>query len=117
MADKFKGKTIVGLSQKITIIGKKRSKSVVAKVDTGATKGSIDSKLASSLQLGPVIKTKLVKSAHGNEVRPVISADIKIKNKNIKADFTLADRSHLKYSVLLGQNILKKGFIIDPSKK
>jgi len=117
MVDKFKGKTIVGLSHKITIIGKKKSKLIVARIDTGATKGSIDSKLASSLKLGPVIKTKLVKSAHGNEIRPVISAEIKIKDKKIKADFTLADRSHLKYSVLIGQNVLKKGFIIDPSKK
>jgi hypothetical protein len=29
----------------------------------------------------------------------------------------VADRSHLKYKILIGQNILKKGFIIDPQKK
>ena len=115
--DRLKGKILVGLTQKITIIGKKNKKSVIARVDTGATKGSIDSKLASSLQLGPIIKTKLVKSAHGKEIRPVIAADIMIGSKKMKSEFTLADRQHLKYSVLLGQNILKKGFIIDPSKK
>ena len=116
MADKFKGKIIIGLSQKITIFGKK-SKTLVAKVDTGATKSSIDSKLASKLQLGPVIRTKLVKSAQGREIRPVILAEIKMCGKKMESEFTLADRTHLKYAVLIGQNILKKGFIIDPSKK
>ena len=38
-------------------------------------------------------------------------------DKEIKTDFTLADRSNMKYSVLIGQNILKQGFLIDPSKE
>lgn len=89
----------------------------MARIDTGATKSSVDARLAAELALGPVIKTKLVKSAAGNKLRPVIKASIRISGKSLKSEFTIADRSHMKYRVLIGQNILKKGFLIDPTKK
>ena len=89
---------------------------MLAKMDTGASKSSIDSRLAARLKLGPVIKTKLIKSAHGNKLRPVIEAEVIIKGKKIKTEFTLADRAHLKYRVLIGQNILKHGFMVDATK-
>ena len=82
----------------------------------GLSTGVFDARLAAMLHLGPVIKTKLVKSAHGNSLRPVIEAKIRIGNKTIKAEFTLADRIHMKYQVLVGQNILKHNFLIDPKK-
>jgi len=111
-------KTIVGLTEKVTIIGPKgKGKRVVARIDTGATKSSVDAKLAAELALGPIIKTKLIKSASGNKMRPVLKAEIKIAKKKLKEEFTVADRSHLRYKVLVGQNILKKGFLIDPTKK
>ncbi|MFH2028676.1 MAG: RimK/LysX family protein [Nanoarchaeota archaeon] len=113
----YKEKTIIGLLEKVTIIGNGKKKTLTAKIDTGATKSSMDSRLAASLQLGPVIKTKLVKSAHGNKLRPIIEADIKFAGKEMKSEFTLADRIHMKYHVLIGQNILKHGFLIDLSKK
>ncbi len=34
----------------------------------------------------------------------------------MKVHFSIADRAHMKYKVLIGKNILKKGFLIDPSK-
>jgi len=113
-----KGKTIVGLTESVTVIGPAgKRKRITARIDTGATKSSVDAKLAAELALGPIIKTKLIKSASGNKMRPVLKAEIKIAKKNLKAEFTVADRSHLRYRVLVGQNILKKGFLIDPNKK
>jgi len=110
-------KTVVGLTEKVTIRGRAMEKTVLAKVDTGATKNSIDSRLAAELSLGPVVGTKLVKSAHGNSVRPIIKAEIVLAGKEMTTRFSLADRSHLKYKVLIGQNALKgRGFLIDPSK-
>ena len=119
MVKKLKrGKMIIGLSERVTIIGPtKKKKRVIARIDTGATKSSVDAKLAAELALGPIIKTKLVKSASGNKMRPVLKANIKIAKKELNEEFTVADRSHLKYRVLVGQNILKKGFLIDPTKK
>ncbi|MBD3248944.1 hypothetical protein GF336_02760 [Candidatus Woesearchaeota archaeon] len=109
--------TIVGLTEKITIKGPGGSKRLVARIDTGATMSSIDNKLASELKLGPVIRTKLVKSAHGNTVRPVMMASLKLAGRDLKSKFTIADRTHMKYRVLIGQNILKKNFLVDCSKK
>ena len=115
---KVDGKIIVGLTEDIELLSENgNSKEVTAKVDTGATKSSIDIKLASKLGLGPVIKSKMIKSAHGNKLRPIVEAEILLAEKKIRSEFTLADRTHMKYSVLVGINILKQGFLVDPSKK
>ena len=114
---KVNGKILVGLTEKIVLTSNNGSdKTVVAKIDTGATRSSIDIKLASKLNLGPVIKSKVIKSAHGNKLRPILEAEIVLAEKKIKAEFTLADRGHMKYAVLIGVNILKYGFLVDPSK-
>ena len=115
---KINGQITVGLTEIITLISpNKQKKDVAAKVDTGATRSSVDIKLASSLKLGPVIKSKMVKSASGNKLRPVIEVEIMLAGKKMKTEFTLADRSHMKFDVLIGVNILKDGFLVDPSKK
>ena len=109
-------KTVVGLVEKITLISSNgEAKEVEAKIDTGASKSSIDLKLASKLKLGPVIKSKMIKSAHGNKMRPVIEAEIILAGKRMKSEFTLADRTHMKYDALIGINTLKHGFLVDPS--
>ena len=110
------GKTVIGLVEKVEIRNSEGKKAVVAKIDTGATKSSIDTNLATELKLGPVIKSKLVKSAHGSKLRPIIEATIELAGMKIKSEFTLADREHMKYRILIGQNILKDGFLIDPTK-
>ena len=110
------GKVVIGLAEKVMVHYPKGRKNAVAKIDTGATKSSIDTNLAAELRLGPVIKSKLVKSAHGSKLRPIIEAEIELAGKKIKSEFTLADRAHMKYRILIGQNILKDGFLIDPTK-
>ena len=111
------GKIIVGLVEKVGFVGNNgTNQEVEAKIDTGATRSSIDIKLASKLNLGPVIQSKMVKSAHGNKLRPVIETEIVLAGKKIKSEFTLADRTHMKYPVLIGVNTLKYDYLIDPSK-
>ncbi len=120
MADKkyktYNSKIIIGLAEKIKIKGSDETMEVDAKIDTGATKSSIDSKLAAELKLGPIIRTRLVKSAHGNTLRPMINVELELAGQKMKSQFTIADRAHMKYRVLIGQNILKDKFLIDPSK-
>ncbi|MBS3148225.1 ATP-dependent zinc protease [Candidatus Woesearchaeota archaeon] len=106
----------VGLTARVILFGKTGRKEVVARIDTGATKSSIDSKLATELEIAGEFKRVLVKSASGSLHRGVVVADISIGGEIRAAEFTLADRTHLKYRVLIGQNILKKGFLVDPSK-
>mgnify|MGYP001593868723 CR=1 FL=1 len=110
------GRILIGLAERVSVYHHNGKKNVAAKIDTGATKSSIDTNLAAELKLGPVIKSKLIKSAHGSKLRPIIEATIELAGKTIKSEFTLADRAHMKYRILIGQNILKDGFLIDPTK-
>lgn len=104
-------KPIIGLIEPVKIKGKE----VLAKIDTGADKNSIDSGLAGELKLGPIVKTIRIKSSHGSSIRPVIQAEIQIKNKKIKTTFNVTTRKHMKYKILIGKKILN-GFLIDPEK-
>lgn len=117
--DAYKNRAIIGLIEDAVLIGNNnKSKHVKARIDTGAEKSSIDARLAAELHLGPIIKRKVIASAHGRTVRPVMEARIIIDGKTLKSEFTIADRSHMKYKVLIGQNILKEeGFLVDPLKK
>ena len=115
---KYNKKTVVGLVETVKVkrpTGK--IKEVIARIDSGATKSSIDVKLAAALSLGPILKAKIVKSASGKSLRPVVEATIILADGEFKTDFTIADRSEMRYQVLVGQNILKKGFLIDPAKE
>lgn len=109
----------LGLTEKITLIGKNnKHKEVIARVDTGATGSSLDSAVAEELGLGPILKHKTIRSASGTKTRPVIHVTIEMHGKILEEEFTIIDRAHMKYTTLIGQDILKKErFLIDPLKK
>jgi hypothetical protein len=115
MHERINGRIVIKLTERIEVSNSKGSKIVKAKIDTGATKSSIDIALAQRLNLGPVIKSKIVKSAHGHMIRPIVEITLTLAGKKMKEEFTLADRKHMKYPVLIGQNVLKHGFLIDPT--
>lgn len=112
----FTNRTVVGLTETIKVKHDEGRHPVIARIDTGATKSSMDILLASKMKLGPVVASKLVKSANGAHLRPMVEVGVIIEGREVKARFTLADRGHMKYKVLIGQNILKKNFIIDPMR-
>lgn len=109
----MKERPIVGLIEPIQI----QQTTVSAKIDTGADTSSIDIGLAAKLQLGPVIQRMRIKSSHGKTRRAVISIEFTLAGAPINGLFNLSDRHRLKHKVLIGKNILKQGFIIDPLKK
>ncbi len=109
-------KIIVGLTTPVTLYGKNGKKRVTARVDTGATKSSIDIKLAEELGIGNAHRNVFIKSAHGSKHRGVVNVEIEIKGQHMSVECTLSERSHMKYGFLIGQNVLKKGFLIDPSR-
>ena len=108
-------KKLVGLLEDVTVFGNENHVTIPAKIDTGATRSSIDLELTKKLGLGPIIRTKIIRSVEGSSKRPVINVKIKFAGKIITEEFTIANRSKMKYQVLIGLNILKKGFIIDPN--
>lgn len=115
----FTKANIIGLVEKVTIIGNEgKYKSVAARIDTGAVISSVDAKLAAEMSLGPIMKTKKVKNANGVAVRPIVKCKFKIKGEEYITEVTIADRKRLKYRILIGQNLLKKTKLyINPRKK
>ncbi len=111
-------RVILGLTEQVIVIGNNsEEEKVTARIDTGATASSIDSSLAKKLELKQIERFKIVKSASGIKRRPIVKVKIKMNGSMIEDEFTLADRSHMTYPILIGQNILKKGnFLVDPNK-
>jgi hypothetical protein len=109
---KVPNKTVLGLYEYVKIKGKK----ILARIDSGAVKSSIDVDLAAELKLGPIIGSRIIKNVHGANRRPLIELEANICNKKAKATFSLQSRKHMKFKILIGQNILTQGFIIDPNK-
>ncbi len=108
-------KIVIGPVEDITFKGESPAK-FEGRVDTGATSSSIDAKIVADLKLGPVLSVRKVRNAHGETLRPVVEAKFVIRGKTLTANFTVADRSKMKYKVLIGRNILKEGFLIDVTK-
>ena len=115
----LKNRIVLGFIENVEIVSElKPNKTLQARIDTGAQKSSIDQALAKELDLGPVIKEKIIKQSTGSEMRPIIKVTTIIHGKEISGLFTIADRSNMKYPILIGQNLLKKGgFLIDPQKQ
>ncbi|NOZ80894.1 MAG: hypothetical protein GXP63_04435 [DPANN group archaeon] len=112
-------KTLIGVVEDVVINGdKERQRTLYARIDTGASKSSMDSKLAAELHIGPIKRTKMVKSASGNRLRPIVDAVVILAGKKIRSEFTLADRSHMRFPILIGRDILSHhGFLIDPDRE
>jgi hypothetical protein len=105
-------KIVVGLTEKVVINGKE----VTARIDTGAHRSSICKELYSKLGLGPFVGRMKVKNVNSVDVRPTVEATVEIQGKAVTTVFNVADRSKMKYQLLIGQDVLKKGFLVDPEK-
>lgn len=113
----FMAKKIIGLIEPVKIVGKNVVETT-ALFDTGAKLTSIDNKLAAEAQVGPILRIQKVKApiTKETEQRPVIRARIEINGKAYEADANLNDRSHMKYPVIIGRNIIHDNFVVDISK-
>jgi len=111
----MKQRLTLGLIEEVTL---EDGNKYLAKIDTGADSSSIDETIALRLGSKEVVSYKVIKSALGRVRRPTIEIGLELQKLKFKEKITIADRSHLKYKVLIGQDILKKeGFLIDPLKK
>jgi len=64
----------------------------------------------------PVAAWKEVKSAAGRQRRPVVLLDICLGSRVLHIEANLMDRSRMQYPLLIGRNILEKGFLVDVRK-
>ncbi len=117
---------------------------VEAKVDTGAYTSAIhctDIHVAADAQQRPVLLVRLLDPGHADadgrplafadfglrdirssngevQERYVIRAVVQLYGENIEAEFSLSDRSDMKYPVLLGRSLLRQGrFVVDVAKR
>lgn len=105
------------------------NKPVQARVDTGAAWSSIagsdisvDNNMV-SFTFGDtkyrchVARMATIKSANGNEERPIVKFDIEIDGIELSnVDFSINDRDGMKYDALLGRNTLSAaGVLINPA--
>jgi hypothetical protein len=135
-----KDKQVIGRKEKIGLpdFGLKH---LDAKIDTGAYSSSLhcrilgesiidDMQYVSFIPLAkkyrarnarqmliPVYKRKTVRSSTGHsEERYFIRLKVQVGKKIYDTEFSLSDRSSMKYTILLGRKFLKKRFLVDVSK-
>ena len=132
------GKLILGEEEWVYVPGLEES--FKARVDTGATTSSIsaidivpferdgkdwvkfkiehDGIKSQEVSL-PVERWVKIKqsSAEGTQRRAVIVANIQIGDLKDRTEFTLADRTHLTYPLLLGRSFFRDVAVVDVSKK
>jgi len=100
-----------------------------ARIDTGAAKSSLDARgltirdgIAAfelpekhgGLQLRlPIVEWRHILSPEGRERRPVVELEFCIGSKRIRDKVNLANRSFVKYPLIIGGNFLSKGFVVD----
>ena len=112
-----KRRGVLGLTETVMVSGRKEAVTLRARIDTGAARCSIDTRLAEHLGIGSVSSSRIVKSAHGRELRRIAFFDIEMQGMRYRSSFSITDRDHMKYRVLVGRNLLMKGrFLIDPGK-
>ncbi len=110
----------VGIYEEIRVLASGGKKiPVLAKIDTGADRSSVDRDLAKQLGLlraDNVIFTRHYKSAIGkHQERPIISFVFYLAGKRIETTAGIADRSNLRTKVLIGARDVG-GFTINPNK-
>lgn len=85
----------------------------IAKIDTGASRSSIDRSIAMELGIDLENAEKVtIVSALGEEERPLVPVVLVINDTLIETEATVSDRSHLSTLALVGGNELQ-GFLVD----
>ena len=100
---------VVGYIEEVVVMGTRGQRSVMAKSDTGATRTSIDARLAAEIGTGPIkdivkIKSGSVKSGRS---RPVVDLVVGVGGTQHTVTASVEDRSHMDYPLLLGRDILR----------
>jgi hypothetical protein len=104
-----------------------------ARVDTGAAKSSLDAqelrvqddmvefklpKKHGGLKLRlPITDWKHVRTPEGLERRPIVELEICLGSRRIRTEVNLADRSMVKFPLILGRNFLREDYVVDVKRR
>ncbi|MFA5700522.1 MAG: RimK/LysX family protein [Desulfuromonas sp.] len=133
------GKQVVGAMEKVFI--SPPGLILPARIDTGAATSSIDARNIETFERNgePWVRFSILNPENGEEIeleckvvrkvrivqaikdekerRQVVELLVTLGNTVLTAEFTLADRSHMEFPVLIGRNILMDSMTVDISKK
>lgn len=131
-------KLVVGEVEKVLI--KPPGEILSARIDTGAVTSSLDASDVEIFErngrdwvrftiINPktnkefilerriMRNVKIIQSVTDDvEKRPVVELEVTIGDKTQRAEFTLSDRKHMEYPVLIGRNILMDIMVVDVSR-
>ncbi|WP_232685720.1 RimK/LysX family protein [Halobacterium zhouii] len=101
--------SIIGYTEEVLVSGTSGTERVLAKSDTGASRTSIDTRLAAQIGAGPIKSMTKVKSGSvkSGKARPVVDIVVGIGGDRHTVAASLADRAHMDYPLLLGRDILE----------
>jgi hypothetical protein len=132
-------KLLVGETEKLWLVPPGRM--FHARIDTGATTSSIDARDIESFERDgrrwvrfkiadpdkdvlyavekPVARYVRIMQASTSETdrRPVVKLQLQLGRIKVIEEFTLVDRQHLDYQVLIGRNVLRDLMIVDVSRQ
>jgi hypothetical protein len=125
------GKVTIGTVEDVILLPWKVK--LPARIDTGAAKSSLDAqelkvhedrvefklpRKYGGLHLRlPIIEWRHVRTPEGLERRPVVELEICLGSSRIRTLVNLADRSMVKYPLILGRNFLKENFVVDVKRR
>ena len=112
-------RTTIGVVEEVTLRGSKGDIRVLARIDTGASRTSLDTDLAARAGLGPVFDRVRVRAAaaRGAGVSAASGAKVVIAGREFEVAVAIADRKDMRYHMIVGMDILRdSGFLLDPSK-
>lgn len=104
-----------------------------ARIDTGAAKSSLDARelkvkgdeveFKLPQKYGglhfrlPIVEWRHTRTPEGLERRPIVELEICLGSKRFLTKVNLADRSMVKYPLILGRNFLKENFVVDVQRR
>jgi hypothetical protein len=108
----------VGVVEKVAVVGPNGTFHVLARIDTGAARTTLDTDLAARVGLGPVLDRVRIRASAADtpEERDVVSAKILIAGKEFDLPVAVTDRTDMRYHMIVGMDILRAaGFLVDPA--
>jgi hypothetical protein len=111
------GKSVVGLVEHVKVTGENAAV-VRALFDTGAKSTSIDSAVARRVGLGKPLRYTTIYSASNIKGvrRPVVRAILEIMGRKFDTEINVQDRSHMRFKMIVGRNVLSGNFVVDPER-
>ncbi len=115
--EEISGKKVIGIFESVKIVSSQgKTIELIAKIDTGAYRTSLDRAIAEKLKLkkSPRPAKKFVSSL-GKEEREFVGVEFNLAGQPIKTEASVTDRLLLRYDMIVGRRDLKN-FLIDPWK-